>query len=84
MGRAGFYSQSKSEKKDFSLFFSRRLLNQLLTTTLQCKRCLRSGCVHMYREDKWRTKLSRLLIDGGTTVLRSVVDGFHLPAKPGS
>ena len=39
----------------------------------------------MYREDKWRTKLSRLLIDGGTTVLsRSVFDGFHLPAKPGS
>ena len=38
----------------------------------------------MYREGKWRTKLSRLLIDGGTTVLRSVFHGFHLPAKPGS
>ena len=29
-------------------------------------------------------KLSRLLIDGGTTVLRSVFDGFHPPANLGA
>ena len=91
--RAGFNSQStKSEKKRFlSVFFpdgfwinsSPHLsrVKGVLETRIQCPW---SGCVHRYREDKWRTKLSRLLIDGRTTVLRSVFDGFHLLAKRGS